>query len=79
MRKVAQVSVLCSLLNCDLTELERINKTTYRWQGLLYEVVGAKSLTAPASHYVMIKQGSKKWGIRELGSKSKIARKLNAS
>lgn len=76
MKKLAQVGVLCSLLNCSPEELTKHGKTVYTWNGITYEVVGSKSKTAPDSHYIGVEWGKRKWFIRELGSQSQIIKKL---
>lgn len=77
MKKIAQAGVLCQLLNCEPSELTKHNKTVYEWRNIIFEVVGSKSKTAPASHYTTIKYGRYDWSIRELGKKSKIVKELN--
>lgn len=76
MRKLAQVGVLCELLGCEPTELTKHNTTVYQWRGIMYEVTGKKSQTAPASHYVTVKCGGKLWSVRELGSQSAIVKRM---
>lgn len=76
MRKIAQVGVLCSLFNCQPDELIRHSKTVYTWRGVTYEVVGEKSRTAPASHYIQVPWGKRRWLFRELGSQSNIIKTL---
>ena len=76
MKKLAQVGVLCELLNCKPDELIKYSTTVYKWRSIYFEVVGSKSKTAPVSHYTSIKWGSKNWSVRELGNKSKIIKKL---
>lgn len=76
MKKLAQVGVLCSMLNCKPEDLIRHRKTVYQWRSIYYEVVGSKSKTAPASHYTTISWGGKAWSVRELGDKSEIMKGL---
>ena len=77
MKKLAQVGVLCELLNCKTNELKKYKTTVYEWRGIYFEVVGSKSKTAPASHYTPIKWGGKIWSVRELGEKSEIYKEIN--
>lgn len=79
MKKLAQVGVLCELLNCEPDELIKHRKTVYQWRSIYFEVVGSKSKTAPPSHYTTFNWGGKDWSVRELGNKSKIRKELNES
>lgn len=76
MRKLAQVGVLCQMFNIEPEELTKHSKTVYEWQGIIFEVVGSKSKTAPASHYTTVEYAGKKWSLRELGEKSQIIKKM---
>ena len=76
MRKTIQIRVLCTLLNCDASELTKYSKNVYEWRGVYFEVTGSKSMTAPASHYSIIMEGNTTLAVRELGDKSKIMKEL---
>lgn len=74
--KLAQIGVLCFFLGTDTNEIIKHTKTVYEWEGILYEVTGSKSKTAPASHYVTIPYGGIEWKIRELGNKSELYKQI---
>ena len=79
MNKLAQVGVLCQLLNCEPEEITRYSPTVYQWKGIYYEITGYKSKTAPASHYLTINYAGKKWSVRELGDKAAIIKKMKGT
>ena len=70
------MGVLCHLLGCKPEDIFKHTKTVYKWKSILYEVVGSKQKTAPASHYTTIFYAGKNWSVRELGEKSVIAIKI---
>lgn len=71
-----QIKILSKIIGCDCSEITQFSQTVYGWKGVYYEVVGAKSKTAPASHYASFTYGGKLWSFRELGEKSKIMKQL---
>lgn len=76
MNRLSQIGVLCHLLGCKPEDIIKYSKTVYKWKSVLYEVVGSKQKTAPASHYTTILWAGKNWSIRELGDKSVITKKI---
>lgn len=76
MKKIAQVGLLCSILNCEAEEITKISTTVYQWRGITYEVTGKNKITAPASHYSFIEWANKTWALRELGEKSQIIKQM---
>jgi hypothetical protein len=69
-------TILQSLLGCKESEIEQVSKDVLKWGEVYYELVGAKSKTAPASHYTTITFRGKRWSFRELGNKSAIRKSM---
>lgn len=71
-KRIAQVGLLCQVLNCEPKELTKYSASVYTWQDVWFEVASKNTKTAPHSHYSEIKQGKKTWYLRELGKKSAL-------